>query len=118
MGSTPDIHTEFPQDGFSTPEWPLGYVYVAEVPGQRIRIGRTRTPYRHVPEAFTRLWISPPHLATVSNECVLRDLARRKGKVHPGHWVTGIDFDTLVDLARTLNFGTDPIAHMLKAMAS
>lgn len=118
MASTQDIHTGWPQEGFSTPEWPLGYVYLAEVPTGQIRIGRTRTPLRHIPPTFTRLWISPPHLATVSNECVLRDLARRRGRVHPNHWVTGVDFDTLVDRARTLNFGTDPIAHMLKAMAS
>ena len=118
MGSTQDIHTGWPQQGFSTPEWPLGYVYVAEIPGSHIRIGRTRTPDRNIPPAFTRLWISPPHLATVANECVLRDLARRKGQVHPGHWVTGIDFDTLVARARTLNFGTDPITHLLTAVAS
>ena len=41
MASTQDIHTGWPQEGFSTPEWPLGYVYLAEVPTGQIRIGRT-----------------------------------------------------------------------------
>jgi hypothetical protein len=119
MSCTPPIHTEWPTEGFPTPDWPLGYVYVAEVPADRLRIGRTRTPHKHLPPAFTRLWVSTPHLGTVTNELALINAAvRLGGKRRPGSWFTGITLADLLPIIATLNLGIDPIDHLRSALVA